>query len=184
MLITRMKNKGLRYSLSTLHYFKIFSYQYKNDLYFNSNPTMKEAGMQKQFYFELILYFTSTPKYFFTQFFIEQKCLQLFSMKQCHWTPRGFLRKTEKGIKLNMEVMCTGKNEIKQLFCYLALITIILLYIVPLFLKSNQELHLFEGFHKFLLVIVICNSLNSCQCLSSVSLLDPYMNVILGPCWE
>lgn len=31
-----------------------------------------------------------------------------------------------------------------------------------LIIHSNQQLHLFECFHKFLLVIIICDSLNSC----------------------
>lgn len=43
---------------------------------------------------------------------------------------------------------------------------------------------LFESFHKFLFVIIICNALNSSQCLSAVPLLDSYMNVILSPCRE
>lgn len=43
---------------------------------------------------------------------------------------------------------------------------------------------LFESFHKFLFVIVICDALHSGQRLPAVPLLDPYMNVILGPCRE
>lgn len=38
-------------------------------------------------------------------------------------------------------------------------------YLTPLYIiiiKSNQQLYLFESFHKFLLVIIICNALNSC----------------------
>lgn len=43
---------------------------------------------------------------------------------------------------------------------------------------------LFESFHKFLFVIVICDALDSSQCLPAVPLLDSYMNVILSPCRE
>lgn len=53
-------------------------------------------------------------------------------------------------------MMPTIKNDIKQMFGYLAFVAIVTLS--SLFL--NQQFHLFEGFHKFLLVIVICNSLN------------------------
>lgn len=43
---------------------------------------------------------------------------------------------------------------------------------------------LFEGFHKFLFVIIVRNALHSGQRLPAVPLLDSYMNVILSPCRE